>query len=1075
MSDNIKKHIFIGLGGQGVKTVSLIKQKIYEKLSNSPGKSKFEKMNETYRFLFLDTDSRDIDEANKNNADTYENGTRLFIDPQRDLVSLSMGNPHAIYQEAKQDPEPLINHRILEACSPELAAKIPDQPLKFGAGAFRMKSRISFARSLSDFQQKLQSHIEDLNSVKNNGGMENTIFYWVVCSANGGTGSGIINDVLYYVNMQHKRSIGDGDPHLVLVMYMPKRFIDKNSTEEKYSLNAYAVFEEIEAIKSMSMDERRNTLFHRLAMVKDYNLIDSEGRYDPFYYLIPIDCQTDNGTDIGDGMTSNTAEMLYYIHSGNGGDALHSDIDNYMHDLYNQRPNGFLVPMGYIALRKPEEEFRNYMKMRLERDLLVYGILNKEQCPEVKDEAKKALYEDLFKEVGPTRELAAKRDELVENVDVADDVIKLGDEMSPDHIVNSCVEDFQTQGIDEIFKRKKNVYITAIENRLYKKAETTIREEGLTYTLNLFNSLREYAKVQIEEQKKVHSEKKEKDEMDLANLRLLWDKKAGEKGLFESASNQKSEIRAYISEARNLISGEIDSIIKDREIDVLNEFCDQDGNGKLKGIVSLIEQIKNKAEEAAKEAEDKYSKKLPRSFGEKTLDVTSVYLPRLDQIADSNGWRSGNFFSELYEEIIKTSTVQAKGGDGFLPLRKSSKVGENTVVSYINEIYNPNSCVFKQIEAEGNICAFDNEKEVCFFANPKMPSTTEPGTRIERFVKYAKKILDYKLEHETSGKIHGQWFSKGVYDFFKDLNREDKEKIRRSLSPSLFFNYKGNRIAIDYREFLIFVTKDRDLARDMLGFNEGNPLHRFIQSDEQNAAFVIKAKYGLTFSDYRIYDSLKELYDKAPFREKYHFHKFFADHGENLVMEDLPYEVSPAHKVFAKILFLKQYEADFANFFYKSKYRSQQENFTNTILKIKTNKDGSYAGMFEIARPKAISMRDGRICIVVNERNTSYFSLFEGNDFGESFADYEKNFIRYSISETYNHFLMALYKFKGSDEQGPFSGENIINDKFTDYREKLLIDLDERISAAKTEKEKSTYKILFDVIENKIRNIKDLQ
>ena len=65
----------------------------------------------------------------------------------------------------------MINQRIREACTDELASMIPDQPLALGAGAFRMKSRISFARSMSEFQQKLQAHIEDLNNVKVNGGI----------------------------------------------------------------------------------------------------------------------------------------------------------------------------------------------------------------------------------------------------------------------------------------------------------------------------------------------------------------------------------------------------------------------------------------------------------------------------------------------------------------------------------------------------------------------------------------------------------------------------------------------------------------------------------------------------------------------------------------------------------------------------------------------------------------------------------------------------------------------------------------------------------------------------------------
>ena len=148
-----EKHIFIGIGGQGCKTIAMIKEKVYEKRFPvaTQSKSRLQAMNDTYRFLFLDTDQRDIDEANKRNRSTFEQGKVPFISPQTDLINLGRANPHAIYYEAKQDPNNLINKRILEACSDELASKIPDQPLSFGAGAFRIKSRIAFAHALADF------------------------------------------------------------------------------------------------------------------------------------------------------------------------------------------------------------------------------------------------------------------------------------------------------------------------------------------------------------------------------------------------------------------------------------------------------------------------------------------------------------------------------------------------------------------------------------------------------------------------------------------------------------------------------------------------------------------------------------------------------------------------------------------------------------------------------------------------------------------------------------------------------------------------------------------------------------
>jgi hypothetical protein len=51
---------------------------------------------------------------------------------------------------------------------------------------------------------------------------------------------------------------------------MPKVYIDSNATEEKYALNAFGVFTELEAFKAMSFDKNQNTVMHRLAFQNDY-------------------------------------------------------------------------------------------------------------------------------------------------------------------------------------------------------------------------------------------------------------------------------------------------------------------------------------------------------------------------------------------------------------------------------------------------------------------------------------------------------------------------------------------------------------------------------------------------------------------------------------------------------------------------------------------------------------------------------------------------------------------------------------------------------------------------------------
>ena len=97
-----EKHIFIGIGGSGCQTVSQIKSKVYEKRFKeaTASKTRLQAMNDSYRFLFIDTDQRDIDEANKRNRESFEQGKVPFISPQTDLINLGRANPQAIYYGA---------------------------------------------------------------------------------------------------------------------------------------------------------------------------------------------------------------------------------------------------------------------------------------------------------------------------------------------------------------------------------------------------------------------------------------------------------------------------------------------------------------------------------------------------------------------------------------------------------------------------------------------------------------------------------------------------------------------------------------------------------------------------------------------------------------------------------------------------------------------------------------------------------------------------------------------------------------------------------------------------------------
>ena len=1070
------KHIFIGIGGSGCQTVSQIKEKVYEKRFKeaTAAKSRLQQMNDSYRFLFIDTDQRDIDEANKRNRDSFEKGKVPFISPQTDLINLGRANPQAIYYEAKNDPTTLINKRIVEACSRELAAKIPDQPLSFGAGAFRMKSRIAFAHALTDFQSKLQAAISGLNDVKTVGGEDCIIYYWVIGSTLGGTGSGIFNDVLYHINQLHNQIVGNGDPQLVLTMYMPKVYIDSNSTEEKYALNAFGVFKELEAFKEMSFDIERSTVMHRLAFQNDYNLIDSNRRYSPFYYLIPIDIQTDKGTSLGNTHTMyrNTAEMLYHLHNGKAGSTFRSDIDNYMNDIMERDHKEFLVPMGYVSLQKPEEQFRLYMHARFKRDLLRDWLLNADQPL---DENKvKAVKSELFNAIEPGTGSLAKSIVNYEQIENAlssqpSDASDLVTDLYLDNMI-SLVEE-QTQRIKNNGKgEKRERYQKVLRESIWDAAENMIRKYGISYTHDAIDAVRKYIGENYNEETKRLKANRDAIDESMESLRDIFEK-AKNNGRFESNSHNRQEIRQYMGQLETYVNDKLKNALEEWAHDMVKEIAVDEKESELAVLKGYLAKLKGKATELANEAVSYYNSKLPDKFGNAAMDVTTVYLPQLKQICDGNGWVPDNFFGSVYNYVIKSQRD------------KNESANRKSICDLIdNGIYNTQDPdAIKTLHRGQYMYSYDrsfNEKKkeetvpsARFFANPTLLDRNSEKILTD-FVGMATDILDRKLRGNKE--IQGKWYEKNVAGFFNDLTNEEKDSVRRSLNPALFFSYNSNKIdVIKKEEHIVFVAGNEDLAVEMLGYQRGNPKHRYERADSDNTALVLKSKYGLALSDYRIYDSIKGVYDKANFREKYHFHHDFSQHQENLRLSDLPDEIMPHHRSFAKILILDAFRDQLAPLFYSDEY--DDDNFTTTMFETNPSNDQ----YFMLATPEAFSLnqKTGAPTLKRTEGGRKLFLEIEGADFAVQFKKYAEFYFNYRFGETVESLISTLLTSGANiDSDGKkiwLTGEKIFKDGYVEVHKNLLKELDRKRKQSAKEEERRINNILFNIVRDDFSTVHD--
>lgn len=1083
-----EKHIFIGIGGQGVKTVAQIKAKVYEKRfpEATASKSRLQAMNDSYRFLFIDTDQRDIDNANKDNRESFEHGKVPFISPQTDLINLGRANPQAIYYEAKKDPNTLINKRILEACSPELSNKIPDQPLSFGAGAFRIKSRIAFAHSLADFQSKLQAAISSLNDVKTVGGEDCIIYYWLVSSSLGGTGSGIFNDVLYHINQLHHQIVGNGDPQLVYTMYMPKVFIDANSTEEKYSLNAFGVFSELEAFKKMSYEEKQKTVMHRLAFNNDYNLIDASKRYCPFYYVIPVDIQTDKGTSLGTPATMchNTAEMLYHLHNGQAGATFRSDIDNYMNDIMEQNHEEFLVPMGYVSLQKPQEQFAKYMRARFRRDVLRSWLLcsDKKQASVSKEDVE-PLYKQLFMELDPTagdsiarsflgnaKKLQKKLDEVDPSKEKMDEEIEISS-ISTD--LSKVENTFKAESADD----KRAHYKKLLVDGIWKQAEGLIREHGLSYTYNAIIEVRKHMlKEYMIEEQDAHDSLDAKEKA-LSNLKAgklsEMSEKAAKIDLGEklTKSNHK-QIEEYVQEVQAYVKKYIEFQIAKWSHDIKRDFCMDEKNDELSKLARHISGMITKAEEMNRDAV-KYYKRLATDFGETSMDVTTVYLPMLKTICDGNGWKAGNFFSKLYTKVITAEEDMDE-----TPVRSDLMkfLNQNIYLSAdddaVDAMYKV-SLDKKQTE-EDNIDEPQKVIDTRFFANPVLVDRGNVSAEkiIEDFLTASTIILEKKLHNDKD--IQENWDNRKISTFFSDLTNEEKDEVRRALNPALFFSYNSNRIDVTKKEeHIIFVAGSEDLAAEMLGYQKGNTKHRFEKSGDENTALVLKSKFGLSLKDYRIYDSIKMVYDKATFREKYHFHHDFAQYLDKLTLDNLPYEILPQHRSFVKMLVLEAMRSELSPLFFKDNYDKYDNSYIDTMYY--TDCDTS----FKIALPEALitdaDVTEGKIGIRTEADGRELFHEFDAKNFADRFNSYKELYHNARFGETTDRLIQAILRTNIADGDMTLRGETILKNNYTKKHEELLQTLSEKKHKATNSDEKRLYSIFFKILREDYATVNDFK
>ena len=1059
-----EKHIFIGLGGSGVNTVATVKYKIYEKLAATAQNSRLDLLNADYRFLFVDTDAEAIIRNNNYYSTRYENGKVDFIDPENELIDLGNQNPKQIYIEASKNKNIRMNKRIVEACDDFTAAMIPNEVLRRGASAFRIKSRIAFAQK--DISEKLSTCISDLNSLSEGATGQNDLYYWIVCSSSGGTGSGIVNDVLYHVNMLHKQLVNPADPYVVLVMYMPQYYIDRNRNQPNYPINAHAVFSEIEAFQCMSK-ERMEDLpvdFHRLALLRDYHQFDTNQSYRPFNYCIPIDYQTDKDTNLGSdqNMYYNTAEMLYYIHGGAGGEVFRSGADNYLFDIQIRSPKSFLIPMGYIALRKPVKDFEDYMNLRMKYELLRYGIIGEKIQTNAEYKAiTDAFYNNLidnslfkgadsaffkFKSVVDNYLEENLPDSLILNSE-GKPATKL-----PAHISNTDAERI-FQEIKHIINRKqdaKEIMLKEIESNLWKWVEENVEQHGLEYVDMCLSALdikctETYNNFTLDRQNANAQRKVLQNNIDAlaSSLDDLYKNAIEETKVEWLTGKNKEDVEAYFSQLKQYVQKKAELLIMELVYDMVKELSvgDQGIIDRIKryaaNMLAEAQKLLNK-EDGAKEVYNN----LAKAFMDKERDVTSVYLPEIHDFVNAYGWKENHKFSTWYSKIV-LPTNNYEQGKGFIPVRSGKNKG--SLEFLMREIVHVNKEILKE---KGYVNAAGDST---FFSSGKHDSI---GKTLEDYMTFASGTFEKLYQKNTE--IQEQWISKSLASFFDELDREKRKKIKARLNPCMFFTYNQSRISNTTAMMNVYIAENQRLAEDVFSFNASDPNSRFAKVDIPSTVYMIKAKLGLSFEDYRTYEVIKREYDNTPQKQVFHFHAAFAGYNGVDKRIELEKEFEPEFISFVRYMLMDGYRDILTDCYHSSTDNFDKNNYSNTPFVMEKTKA-------LIAKGSNISQRGENICL--NIRDGADFILYASLDFGDAINPYILVYEQFKRAYVSNQFESAI---NGLIKKMTLIKRNLMEEKYATVRKVLMSRLDANISNLQNRGEVRIVTEILKVLKNEL-------
>lgn len=247
MATKLRRSLFIGLGGTGMKTILKTKSVLLDNYGQEG------ELPPLFAFLGVDTDSNEYDLPT-----TSKKNDRLTLSA-RERFSISVNNPKAYFENSKREMQWMPHQN-----------QIFINTLNRGAGQIRSNGRLAFMYNRERLKERLINALRDVRSSesysskwKNYEALESgedgnaRTEVHVVFSLSGGTGCGTFIDVAYLLREIARENNEDITINGYAVMpgvFMSE--IKSPAARSRVQPNAYGALRDLDYLMSLSTDER---------------------------------------------------------------------------------------------------------------------------------------------------------------------------------------------------------------------------------------------------------------------------------------------------------------------------------------------------------------------------------------------------------------------------------------------------------------------------------------------------------------------------------------------------------------------------------------------------------------------------------------------------------------------------------------------------------------------------------------------------------------------------------------------------------------------------------------------------